>query len=393
MTTIGYGDIVADHNNQSELILLCVVMLGGTTTLSYIIGTLMRLVENVDPGESLRKKQKQILVGYINDTDINKLFSRHLKNHHDYYLDIQSGYDHESILKDFPAFLRREVLEYTNQDTLYTLPIFRIMQSEYPGFIPFVSSLIHPSFCGVGEYLYRRGEEICEFYILIKGTIRIECHDKTTYMASDGSLLAESILLLKQEACVVHACDARGVAPTTLYTMPRHEIRLLESLSPSLFKRLQNIVISNEVKVDQPIYISKRDRTADVYNLGLDIVNGRPKYHEHELISIWKSSSTSSIFRRGGERIKSLFKSRSKKGGDSNKSSARIHPEGRRISNEASNKSLEDENGNEIPNVANIDPKILASIGNVTTNSAVSGSDTENSEDSEVYRSSAPEEE
>jgi uncharacterized membrane protein len=54
MTTIGYGDISPDSGSIHEIILTIIGEVLGTTLFAYVIGALIHLIKDFDPGRRMR---------------------------------------------------------------------------------------------------------------------------------------------------------------------------------------------------------------------------------------------------------------------------------------------------------------------------------------------------
>lgn len=61
MTTIGYGDITPNARATPEIVVTIVTEVMGTTIFAYVVGALVGIIVNFNPGAKMRKQNMQFL--------------------------------------------------------------------------------------------------------------------------------------------------------------------------------------------------------------------------------------------------------------------------------------------------------------------------------------------
>ena len=94
MTTVGYGDINAGRDNDSEIMIAIFAMLVGATVFGYVIGNVTSMIENMDPQQVLYKHKINFAKAFIRDRNFPRDISVRLRKHFEYY------YNHKTVFDD-----------------------------------------------------------------------------------------------------------------------------------------------------------------------------------------------------------------------------------------------------------------------------------------------------
>lgn len=116
----------------------------GTTLFAYVIGTLVNLVLNLDPGERNRKSAIEYLNNYMRDLEMPKKSRKQLLRHYNFRMRYKSVFQEDQILELLPPHLRNPAILFLQRSTLPRLPWLCNLESQFHGVCLF-------SFLNVGD--------------------------------------------------------------------------------------------------------------------------------------------------------------------------------------------------------------------------------------------------
>lgn len=285
MGTIGYGDISASHDSIAEMIVACILVVIGTTTMSYLIGAVMGLVSSINPGQIIRKDKIRLISGYSMANDIPENMTKKLQKIENYALTAQGGFNIDDIFSRFPAMLKREVLQISTSELLFVFPILKKMDISYPGIIEYIWPLFECYQAVRDDYLWNIGEDVSELYFVYSGELRIGyMDDDEDETVKSGQIIGEASLLVPRTVYCIYCCNCIAEITTQLFVLNRDKIQYIEGISQKVYMYMQDLISESQIK--QPIFIEETSVTDEIKAMGLVIRKNCPPRSLHEYLDV-----------------------------------------------------------------------------------------------------------
>lgn len=172
MTTVGYGDISASLTSSSEIALSILSEVIGTTIFAYVIGTLVSLVLNLDPGERNRKQQMEYLNNYLQDLNLLKEQRRHLRRHYIYRISCKSVFQEDQILDLMPPHIKHPALLFLFRHSLPRMPWICELEHRFHGVISIILPKLKPAAFSKGDVVNGPTVNARELCFVLSGAVR-----------------------------------------------------------------------------------------------------------------------------------------------------------------------------------------------------------------------------
>jgi CRP-like cAMP-binding protein len=173
MTTVGYGDIGPNLFERGSVSVTILSQVVGTTLFAYVIGCLVAIVLNLDPGERNRKMQVNYLNDFIRDLQLERTLRRQLKRHYNYRLKFKSVFQEDTILQDLPPHVRNPALLFLHRSTLPYLPFFCQLESKFLGALAVIIPKLRPSCYGEGDIVNGPDINAREWVFMLSGCVTV----------------------------------------------------------------------------------------------------------------------------------------------------------------------------------------------------------------------------
>jgi len=172
MTTVGYGDISASLSSSSEIALSILSEVIGTTIFAYVIGTLVSLVLNLDPGERNRKQQMEYLNNYLQDLSLHKDQRRHLRRHYIYRITCKSVFQEDQILDLIPPHIKQPALLFLYRHSLPRMPWICDLEHRFHGIISVLLPKLKPAAFSRGDLVNGPTVNARELCFVMSGAVK-----------------------------------------------------------------------------------------------------------------------------------------------------------------------------------------------------------------------------
>jgi hypothetical protein len=154
MSTIGYGDIVAQ--NELEYWFAVLVMLIGASVFGVVIGGMTDLIDNLDPERQRKAQRMAVIKEYVYERSFPKALQRQVIDYYAHYLndfaDIETGLQ---ILSELPPPLRTEIMLALNQHIIERIDFLKQRDAQ---FIVSVCICLKPMLAAPMDAIYSEGD-------------------------------------------------------------------------------------------------------------------------------------------------------------------------------------------------------------------------------------------
>jgi len=255
MTTVGYGDIYPDARNRTEIVVTFVCQVTATTLFAYVIGALVNLVLNLNPGDKSRKQAR----GDFNIilSDMNSLTNRQmrlLRRQYNHRLNTKPVYLDEQVelLEPLPMHLRIKVIYFLYRRPLKHLPVLGYFERKYRGFLTLILPKLKPCLFSPGEYII--SQYICarEMYFVLKGRCMGKYTDTGKFFRyyDSGQYFGEATLTVAEGVTFRLTYEVRALTRCQLFGLPKEVFDQLDEYFPALARQFAERVIGTEAGKD-----------------------------------------------------------------------------------------------------------------------------------------------
>eukprot|EP00948_MAST-09A_sp_MAST-9A-sp1_P003214 g3214.t1 len=120
ITTVGYGDVTPKGNGEVLLAVFC--MLFGCLFFSYSTGALASIIKDSDKDAQMIRDKITSITKWMISRQIPLALQSRIRKHYEFCWERTTIYNEEGILKELPAFLKREVTAQLNKDLHGSMP-------------------------------------------------------------------------------------------------------------------------------------------------------------------------------------------------------------------------------------------------------------------------------
>jgi len=193
ITTIGYGDITPNTNN--EIVYVIIIELIGAAMYGLIIGNIANLIVNIDVAKNQFKEKVEKINTFLKYRNIPHSVQKKINDYYQYLWETRRGYEETSVLQDLPEPLKVTVSLYLNKEIIEKVPIFEGASDE---FIRDIILNLQPVVYSPNDYIVRAGEMGSDMYFISKGAVEVLSPDETITYATltAGQFFGEMALLL-----------------------------------------------------------------------------------------------------------------------------------------------------------------------------------------------------
>ncbi|MEW5314441.1 MAG: hypothetical protein WDW38_005941 [Sanguina aurantia] len=175
MTTVGYGDIYG--TTVSEKLWCMVTMVIGGFFLSFCFGKMASVVALFDADKAARGEQLREISEFMKDVELPRPLSRRVLS---YFKEQKvKAYNRASVLKSIPFELRSIILRHLYESTLAEVPLLQGLTSD-DAFLTDLCTRLLPAHYSADSFVYQRGEQSTDLFILLGGTCSLMQPDGKT---------------------------------------------------------------------------------------------------------------------------------------------------------------------------------------------------------------------
>lgn len=177
MTTVGYGDIVAQNYTEVQFVLL--LLLIASIVFAGLMGALTDLICNLNAEGNARSERKVMLSRYMRWRAVPKDLFMSVREHLLFLWDTDEGYgEFEGLIKEqLPPTLKRELCHHIFGRILRSAPFLAWMRG-CEVCMKELSQGVECLFLSKGDHLFRVGQPNEHIYVLLKGTLHISQNEK-----------------------------------------------------------------------------------------------------------------------------------------------------------------------------------------------------------------------
>jgi len=166
ITTVGYGDI--KPTNDYEKLYSVIIMVIGAALFSFIVGNVSNLAYQLSILKQVQKKKVSEINEYVKEQRLGYNLSNSIKKHVKFAFSQQTSQVESEILKLIPCELRKEILLYSHQSTVDSIPMF----ADAPrSFVATCLQKMASHFYEARAWIYNPHEGSKGVYFVIKGVV------------------------------------------------------------------------------------------------------------------------------------------------------------------------------------------------------------------------------
>lgn len=242
LSTVGYGDIHA-FSNLERIFSIC-WMLFGVYFLSFVIGSLTAMLNNMDTKESILASKLAAIDEFAKETMMEKSVKIRLQ-HAIKYSTEKSGFswnDKQSIFNELPRILRHEISFAMHGGAARNLDFF---QEKDPAIISAIVPFLVPVFVKTDNFVYRKGEYSEEIYFVVKGKMNYMDEEDRKVLRSilSGRHFGEIEVVLKVE----RVYSVKAYKNSELLMMNKFILGVVEKEYPAVWKCIRNDALVSEI--------------------------------------------------------------------------------------------------------------------------------------------------
>ena len=151
---------------------MMIVEVLGTTIFAYVVGSLVGIIVNLNPGVKMRRQNMQFLNQYLTDFQSTLSFRRSLRLHSLFRLKIESVFNESDLLAAMPPDLRQQTNLFIHGPELLSLPSLCLLEAHARGAFTVLLPLLRP-------YCFSNGDAVIhpmlgtqrECFFVSKGTL------------------------------------------------------------------------------------------------------------------------------------------------------------------------------------------------------------------------------
>lgn len=236
ITTIGYGDISPDLNNNTQLIFTMFVQILGVGAYGYIIGNIANMLSNMDMAKVRHQERTERMNSFMKSKKIPQKLQEQVHQYYNYLWHTRRGYDDMTVLSDLPDSFRFEFAMLLNQGIIEKAPLF---SGASPALLREVVAQLKPAIYVPGDAICVYGEIGDKMYFINKGAVEVVSADGTQVYATlrEGDFFGEIALLLKRP----RNATIRAVDYCDLYTLDKASFDLAISNHPDFEKHINTM--------------------------------------------------------------------------------------------------------------------------------------------------------
>jgi len=172
MTTVGYGDIVAQ--NYAEVAFGLVLLVIASFVFAGLMGNLTDLITNLNNDKNHMSEKRRVLSQYMHWRNVPHSLFKSVRRHLIFVWTAHEGYDayEEELKAQLPPVLRKELCFHIYGNLLQTAPFLSWMWS-YKACMKDLANMLHTKFLPSGDLLFHIGMPNDKVIMLIKGAVKL----------------------------------------------------------------------------------------------------------------------------------------------------------------------------------------------------------------------------
>mmetsp|Transcript_20412 Transcript_20412/g.62087 ORF Transcript_20412/g.62087 Transcript_20412/m.62087 type:complete len:413 (-) Transcript_20412:6965-8203(-) len=240
MTTVGYGDVKpAVHKAEMGVTILSQVI--GTTIFGYVIGNVVNIFLNLNPGERQAKQLINIMMEYLKELEVHKTTALATRRHYKFYMTAKSVFDENSILQGLPPVIRHATVLYLHRSVIARIPLLRELEDDMEGFLSIAVPMLRPSLFGMGEEISGPRVNAREMFFIVLGQCAhrsVKEKTKIERIYIEGSYFGEATLLPPVRCPFILRAIFSATKTTQVYSLVKPDFDMICEHYPDVGVRL-----------------------------------------------------------------------------------------------------------------------------------------------------------
>ena len=246
MTTVGYGDIVAQ--NDSEKLYSIMSMVIGTSVFAFLVGSVSRLVASLDETSSMYRSKMNFIREYMSYQELPPDLQHRIKSFYsNCWKKMKSfPFNENVILEDLSPSLKREVVLYLNREMVEKVPLF---QGQPVGFICRIILAMKQEISAPLDWIIMEGEVGRCMYFLRRGMVEVTSLMTGEVFAklSDGCYFGEIALV----SSGVRTASIRALYHCDMLTLDKSDLDAVLYDYPDALRQLIKHTVHGKYKLSE----------------------------------------------------------------------------------------------------------------------------------------------
>ncbi|UZR94539.1 cyclic nucleotide-gated ion channel [Chondrinema litorale] len=241
LTTVGFGDITPNINNNSELIYTMIVQLMGVGVYGLVIGNVAGLIAKNDPAKIQYLENIEKLKALIRSRRLPPHLQHKIRDYFTYLWQNRLGYDETSFLKKLPDNLQQELSMHLKSEIVEQIDIFK---GASDNFIKEIAMFLEPELVTPEDIIFKKGDVGSAMYFLVRGTLKIiDDEGKVINIMHGGDFFGEIALFMQTP----RSATVASVTYCDLYKLKKNEFdKVIENYPQIASKIKQQAIIRRQ---------------------------------------------------------------------------------------------------------------------------------------------------
>ena len=233
LTTVGFGDITPNLNNNAQMIYTMIVQIMGVGVYGYVIGNVAGLISKNDPAKIAYLDNIEKLRALIKSRSLPPELHRKLRDYFTYIWQNRLGYDEADFLEKLPENLQHELNKHLKNEIVKKIDIF---EGAGEDFIEEVAMFLEPELLTPGDLVFEKGDYGSALYFLVNGLLEvIDEEENVINTMQSGEFFGEIALFMQTP----RTATIRAITYCDLYKLKKQELDKVIKHYPYIAKKIK----------------------------------------------------------------------------------------------------------------------------------------------------------
>jgi len=237
LTTVGFGDVTPDMNDNYQLIYTMIVQLMGIGIYGYVIGNVVGIFSQDDPAKVTYLDNIEKLRILIRSRRLPPQLQRKIRDYFTYIWQNRLGYNEGDFLAKLPENLRFDLNKHLKNEIIEKIDIFRGAGED---FIEEVAMFLEPELITPGDIIFEKGDVGGAMYFLVSGVLEVlDEEGNIINTIQNGQFFGEIALFMKTP----RTATIKSVTYSDLYKLKKEKFDTVISNFPKIAKKIKKEAI------------------------------------------------------------------------------------------------------------------------------------------------------
>ncbi|XP_031563949.1 potassium voltage-gated channel subfamily H member 6-like isoform X4 [Actinia tenebrosa] len=280
LTSVGFGN-VSPNTNTEKIFSIC-VMLIGSLFYAAIFGNVAAIIARLYSNTARYHAQMQRVREFIRFHQIPFPLRQRVEDYAHHVWSYTNGIDMEQVLVQFPECLQADICLHLNTELL---SMYKVFKSASEGCLRALALRLRTTHLPPGDYIVYQGDEVCQLYFIMRGTVEILQDDVIMAILGRGDSFGESFNSYPARPSGKSKASVRALTYCDLRTIAREDIIHIQKLYPGFKHSFESdLELTFNLRDEDPS--SSDHETDEHFECSCDVTS---KDNEHS------TSSTSSL--------------------------------------------------------------------------------------------------